>query len=193
MICSLLIEVLVASPGNTSLCHVVKLVLAVRSRKSSGLGEGIVEHGVGDETAGVVGLVKLALAFVLYVKRVTLRPLDLIETPVMALELVRVKRLDVAAMVLVEVRQVLVEEDGGAHALGDGETQVAAISGDIVELELDFDISLNGPSCVDGLVGALECGVYVSTGHGSESISVVVVRSIGNAVCVIKANFLDLR
>lgn len=121
--------------------------------------------------------------------------LDVVVGARVALELIGIERVDIAAMILIKIRQVVVEEDGRSHGLRDEEAQIATVGCDIgASVEGDFDVSLNGPSRIGGFVGALESSVDIVGRDGGKValIDTGVFRGFVDAVCVIKADFLYL-
>jgi len=107
-----------------------------------------------------------------------------------ALELVGTERLDVAAVVLVEVCELVVEEDGGGQVVGDPEAQLTHRS-----------VNLDGAVVVwNGLVvgaplgslrgggGVLEMARNKVRGNGAEGVG-----GIACAALVLDRQLLDLR
>lgn len=106
-------------------------------------GEGIVEHGVGDQTAGIIRLAALAI------QRSAVRVMNVVVRSLVALELVGVEGEDISAMVLVEVGQVVVEENRRAHLLWNGELEMASRVRDAdAVIELNGNVALLGPLCI---------------------------------------------
>lgn len=147
-----------------------------------GVGKGVVEHRVGNQTAGVVGL----LAILVAVQRRALGAGNGIVVASGALELIRIKRVDVAAMVLVEVGEMVVEENRCAHLLGDVESQAANIGADSsASLNLDADALVHLPLGINVGVDGLKVRRYVAIINLGE-----VCGSLVAAVRVVNAELL---
>jgi len=87
------------------------------------LAECVVEHGVGDEAAGVVRLACLGV----YVQRRAVARAEVAGTAGITLELLDIDGLDVAAVVLVEVREAVVEQDWRLDVFRDVEAEDAHV------------------------------------------------------------------
>lgn len=189
----LAVQLTVRVPRDALLRHLVRLglvALAAGRVAQNGAGEGVVEHRVGDQAAGEV---RLALVLVDF-ERVAARSIHLAVRLGVAFELIGVEGIDVASVVLVEVGHVVVEQDGRAHVLRNVEAEVASVGGDVGTgiSKRRLDVAFNSPARVDGLVVGLEGGVDKVAGHGREVVAIVVIGGVGNAVGVVKAEFLDL-
>ena len=191
-ILSLSVKVLVTVPRNARVvAHTVLPCLVASTARGvceHRAGESVVEHGVGDETTRVVGLVSLAI------KRSTVGIADVADRSLFALELIRIERENVSAMVLVEVGEVVVEEDWGTHLLRDGKLQVASrvVSFDAV-VERGADVRLPRPLSIHGTVRTLECSANGAARHSCKVTSTAAhIWSIDNTVGVIKSNLLNL-
>lgn len=106
-------------------------------------GEGIIEHGVGDQPAGIVRLVTLTI------QRSAVRVMNVAVRSLVALELVGIEGEDISAMVLVEVGEVVVEKNRRTHLLWNGELEMASRVRDADTIvELNGDVALLGPLCI---------------------------------------------
>lgn len=116
----LLVQFLVGAPSDTLFGHFVGLIhldFARDVEKHKG-GVGIIEQGVGDQSAGVV-----SPPFVIDLKGLARGVLNLLDGDVVAGQLAVVERLDVSAMVLVEVLEAVIEQYGGIKLDGQGEVE----------------------------------------------------------------------
>jgi hypothetical protein len=100
----------------------VASVLALRIQQSQVI-KRVVEHGIRNQATRVVWA-----TITMYVQGGTVARPDIITALRAALELVNVDRPDVAAMVLVEVGEAIVEQDRRFDLFGDVEAQDADIS-----------------------------------------------------------------
>jgi hypothetical protein len=128
LIGSLPIQVSLVGPRGAIRCELVeRRLLRVSSTREGGIQgaevvERVVEHGVCDQAAGVVWL-----PISIDVQRGTITRPDIGGGPRLALQLVNVDGLDVAAMVLVEVGEAVVEKNWRVDVFGDIEAQYADI------------------------------------------------------------------
>lgn len=189
------VQISVTAPGNVGVVgHEVCLRLVATASggvQQLGAGVGVVEHGVGNESARIVRLLDAvdSLTF----QRGAFRAVDIAPGPVVSLELVDVERIGVSTMVLVKVGELVVEQNRGSHALGDVESQIASLSRHLdARVDWNIDVGLDGPLRINRRVGGFELSLYIAAGHGAEAPAVVVGRSIGCAVGVIQANLLHL-
>lgn len=83
--------------------------------------EGIVEYGVRNEATRIIRLSRRRVSLNWIAGAVT----DGVVVYRRTLELVRLERLDIPSMVLVEIREAVVKEDRRVHILGDVESQSA--------------------------------------------------------------------
>lgn len=123
-----LVQVAVTAPSDALVGHVVVDGVGIAALVQQARGdEAVVEHGVCDQTARVVGLASVSVD----AKGVAVASIDGIVVAEVALELVGIERLDIAAMVLVEVCELVVEEDGRGQVVRDPEAQLANGSLDV--------------------------------------------------------------
>lgn len=173
-------QVLVGIPCDARLAHVIRRVLVAHGIRAV---EGVVEDGIGNQPTGIEGLASALLRL----KRLACRAADLRGCDVFTGELLIKEAVDIATMVLVEVRELVVEEDGRAHVFRDSELYHAFLRlvGDAVECYVD---SLPLPLRLYVSV-VLELGEYVVGGHGVEGV----VAGVLVARRVVDGDFLDLR
>lgn len=199
LVICLAVQSLVAVPCNVGVvvhCIHARLVAVVADSAIGVQKDGavirVVEHGVGNQATWVVGLLGLAVA----VQRIALATVNLVVAERLSIELLGVKRVDIAAVVLVKVGHVVVEENGRAHAFRDVKLQVAAgavsrhgcVAGDDGNV---FTVFL-GPLGVDGAVVALESKLDVFRRHIFEPGAILDCRCAYVAVCIVEADLLDL-
>jgi hypothetical protein len=147
------VQVAVRGPGDVRVVlHLVDLG-RVAVVDAGGRSEGIVKHGVGNQTARVDGQVRLIVP----VHGVALRAADGAVADGIALELAGEEGLHVAAVVLVEVGEVVVEEDWRAHVFGNDEFELADVRL-VLDTKVvgDVDVGEPPPLGLDVLVAALE-------------------------------------
>jgi hypothetical protein len=138
------VEIFVTVPRDTRvILHMVypRIISAGLGRvREHGAGEGIVEHGVGDQSAGIIRLAALTI------QGSAVRVLNVAVRSLVALELVGIEGEDISAMVLVEVGEVVVEENRRAHLLWNGELEMTSRVRDAdTVVELNGDVVLLGP------------------------------------------------
>lgn len=98
-------------------------------------------------------------------------------------------------MVLVKVGEVVVEENGRAHFLGQRELEMAPVclvDSDAV-VEGDGDVGLARPHCIHGSIRALEGSLDIVAGYGT--IAAAIPGQLGSIFCavgVVESKFLDL-
>lgn len=146
------VQVLVAAPGDVGVVlHKVRLCLvALGSGRVQELraGKGVVEHGVCDKSARVVGLLDAVDGVA--IKRGALGTVDVAVRPSGSRELSGVERIGIATVVLVEVGKLVVEQDRRFQVLGDGESQIASVAFDVdAWIDCDVDTGLDGPLRID--------------------------------------------
>ena len=124
--------------------------------------ESIVEHGVGNKSARVVGFFHVAITS----KRVAVTTVDCAPRNIIAFQLVGIERLDVSSVILVKVGEVIVEENRLTHIFGDGKSQVADVGVDFYScVDGSADIGLVSPPGVDGGIRTFEGRMNVVAGH----------------------------
>lgn len=89
-----------------------------------GVVERVVEDGVGDQATGIV-----CFAVRVEAERVARAAANGVIVDGCSLQLIHIQRLDVATVVLVELCEAVVEEDGGGHLFGDLEFDGALADG----------------------------------------------------------------
>jgi hypothetical protein len=126
LVFSFSVEVSLMSPRGSLCGEIVEYrfprVISVCGIQESQVVEGIIEHGVCDQSTGIVWP-----AAMVYVQRSTVARFNIGAAFRVALELVDVHRLDVTAVVLIEVGEAVVEKDGRADIVGDLEAQYAHV------------------------------------------------------------------
>jgi hypothetical protein len=115
------VEVLLGAPGNALFGHGIDIPLSVTPNGRQVL-KGVVKHGIRDEAARVVWPVP-----VVNLERVAFASLDLRGCLRIALQLFNVQGLYIAAMVLVEVCEAVVEEDRRLYIFRDDEAEDAHV------------------------------------------------------------------
>lgn len=94
-------------------------------------------------------------------------------------------------MILVEVGELVVEENGCAHVFGDGELQNTLIAFDLsTVVKGDVDILLFRPLRSDTAVGILKCRIDGTAGHICERAAEV--GGIVDAVGVVELDLPNL-
>lgn len=126
---SCLVEILVVGPSDTGIGHEVGSVGVVGARgvECDGAEESVVEERVGNETTWVDSLA----GFRVDLEWITIAAGDGGVAAEIAHQLVLIVRLDVSSMVLVEVGELIVEEDGRANVVGNVELQHADVGRDL--------------------------------------------------------------
>lgn len=131
-------------------------------------GKGVIEHGIGDQTAGVVRQPDTIISL----KRRTVRTVYIVIRSSMSFELIGIERRNVASMILVEIGEPVVEVSGRRHLIRQVVLENASIAlnaetGDC----FDGDVLLPFPLGFVGLDGALESTKAVGTlGHVEECV-----------------------
>jgi len=126
LVLCLAVKITLVTPRSSLHSHGVVLATGIRTARGVGecqLAERVVEHGVGDETAGVVRLACLGV----YVQRRAVARAEVAGTTRITLELLDIDGFDVAAVVLVEVREAVVEEDRRLDVFRDVEAEDAHV------------------------------------------------------------------
>lgn len=191
------IQILVAAPSNVAVVlHRVFLgCVGSGSIKPHGAAVGVVEKGVGDETARVVRLLGVVAAL----ERCALGIFQVAVGHRLAFELIGIKRVDISSVVLVKVLEVIVKQDRWLQVLGEVEADVADVGLNIrcglvfdTRGDGDLDSLLYGPFGMDGKALVLESRVHCTGGHRLEAISIFECTSCVDAFRIIEANFLDL-
>lgn len=191
------IQILVAAPGNVAVVlHRVFLgCVGSGSIEPHGAAEGIIEKGVRDETAGVVGL----FGMVASLERCALGILQVTVAERLAFELVGVERVDISSVVLIKVLEVIVKQDRGLHVLGEVEADAADVGlnirgGFLFDTRGDGDLNslLYGPLGIDGKALVLKGRVNCAGGHRLEATSIFKCTSCVDAFRIIETNFLNL-
>lgn len=112
-----LIQIRVRAPGDASICHKIWLSWSITCGiDQSGRVEGIVKDGVGDQSTRVI-----CLALVVVSQGVARAVVDGVVAKSLTFQLICVERLDISSMVLVEVRETVVEIDWRSNVIRDVE------------------------------------------------------------------------
>lgn len=185
-----LVEFLVAVPRDARVLHLVRVLAALagpvqRERRENR----VVEHRVGDQAAGVVGFAVFA-----ELQRVAIAAVDVLGGPLLAVQLRGVEGLYVAAVVLVEVRELVVEQDGRVQNIWNVELHLADRRGDVGVAAVADVLRLFAPSrCI-----VLADFIAERVGHGrrrDELEAAAVLGTCGRrlvAIRVVDRDLLDL-
>lgn len=122
-ICGGLVQLCVALPSNTLICHVVGYVPSIGSRgvEQDRAEKGVVEYGVCDKTARIVGLASVTIDR----QRRAVAATDATVVAKSARQLVLIVRLDISSVVLVKVCEAVVQEYVRSNVVGKIKLQLA--------------------------------------------------------------------
>ena len=180
------VQVLIAAPSDALVCHGVvdSAILIGTIEQTRGI-EGVVEHGIGDQAARVIGLVRVGVKL----QRVAVAAIDGRVVAEITHELIGVERLDVTAMILVEIGKLVVKKDGRSEIVGNPEAQLADLGLDIEEAIVVGDGLIDGSPlrtlCRSGRI--LEVTCHQVAGNVGPSVG-----SIASAVLVFNRQLLYL-
>lgn len=180
------VQVLIAAPSDALVGHgVVDCASFIGTIEQLRGVEGVVEHGIGNQSARVVGLVRVGVEL----QRVAVAAIDGRVVAKVAHKLVGVERLDITAVVLVEVCELVVEEDRRGEIVGDPEAQLADLGLDIEEAIVVGDGLVDRPPLRTLCRGG---GILEVTGHQVARNVGPTVGSIACAVLIFNRQLLYL-
>jgi hypothetical protein len=189
------VQIALRAPADPVLCHIIEgwlvaIVLSL-SVENCQIVVRVVEHGIGNEAAGIVWLAARP-----ELQRIAVSSIDGSAAYSLSLQLVKVERFDVPTVILIEIRQAIVEIDWGFDIVRYLERQNTDVrlQGGPIRCPRPVALSLAPLRLCDG--GSFESVRYFVVRYISQifrsGLAKVGLRCVGEALGVVYGNLLDL-